>query len=273
MKQSLFLLKIINYLFLRKKKGLVSYQPIFSYLHKLAMEGKNFGNIGSIENSGELKVIELLNEEKEKEIIIFDVGANVGKYQHAILKTIKRNEFKVFCFEPSPTTFNVLKKNTTDSRVIINNFGLGDKKEELELFRTGPLSPLSSLYKKEKGDYYNVVSMEESEIVKIETLDEYCKDLNIKEIHFLKIDVEGHELNVLKGATRMLQEKRIKSIQLEFGPTNIDSRTYFRDFYNLLNDNFKFYRVLLDGLYEVKQYSEMEEVFFPVNYVAIRKSN
>ena len=60
-------------------------------------------------------------------------------------------------------------------------------------------------------------------------------------------------------------------IQFEFGGCNIDYRTYFRDFYYLLKENYKIYRILKDGLFELKQYKESYEIFINVNYLAIRK--
>jgi FkbM family methyltransferase len=271
MKILLTLLKIYNRLFLRNKKGKVNYQPLFEYLGLLSLEGKYFGHIGSVEESGEMSVVKLVNKDPDDDIIIFDVGANVGQYQGALLKGLSVKKFNIHCFEPSPSTFKILKKNTSDSRVILNNTGLGEKKEILPLYRTGELSPLSSLYKKEKGDYYNVESMEEMESVAIGTLDEYCLDNGIKHINLLKMDVEGHELSVLKGAVKMLASGKIERIQFEFGPANIDSKTYFRDFYRLLASNYNFYRMLADGFYEINTYTETEEVFYPVNYLLIRK--
>lgn len=271
MKVAFFLLKLFNRLFLRSKKGKIAYQPIFEYLDTLAMEGKYFGHISSVEESGEMKVVDLVNNEGDNEVTIFDVGANVGQYQRAMLKRLRISNFKVHCFEPSPSTFNVLKKNTTDKRVKINNFGLGEKDAQLPLFRTGELSALSSLYKKEAGDYYNIETMEEQEVVEIKTLDGYCEEFKINFIHLLKIDVEGNELNVLQGAKNTLAQGKIKYVQFEFGPTNIDSKTYFRDFYKMLSGNYRFYRMLSDGFYEIKKYTEMEEVFYPVNYLLIKK--
>ena len=99
-------------------------------------------------------------------------------------------------------------------------------------------------------------------------MDDFCEEESIDNIRFLKLDVEGHELDVLKGAERMRGEGRISSIQWEFGGCNIDSRTYFRDFFYLLNDQYRIFRVVKDGIYPVTGYWESLEIFETVNYFA-----
>jgi len=55
------------------------------------------------------------------------------------------------------------------------------------------------------------------------------------------------------------------------GRTNIDSRTFLRDYYELLNSNYRIYRILKNGLVEMKKYSEFDEVFMTTNYFAVLK--
>jgi len=107
--------------------------------------------------------------------------------------------------------------------------------------------------------------------IKLDTVDHYCEERNIPRINLLKIDIEGNELNALHGAQRMLDEGKIDVIQMEFGGCNIDSRTYFRDFWNLLSAKYKVYRVLLDGVEEITEYGDILEIFFCTNYLFVRK--
>jgi hypothetical protein len=66
----------------------------------------------------------------------------------------------------------------------------------------------------------------------------------------------------------MLSEGRISSIQWEFGGCNIDSRTFFRDFFYVLNDRYRIWRVVKDGMTPIPEYRESLEVFDTVNYFA-----
>ena len=69
----------------------------------------------------------------------------------------------------------------------------------------------------------------------------------------------------------MIEEQRIRLIQFEFGGTSIDSRTYFRDFWQLLSPNYTLYRIVGNGLRRIDAYSEFLEIFVTVNFLAERR--
>jgi hypothetical protein len=105
--------------------------------------------------------------------------------------------------------------------------------------------------------------------VELRTLDDFCAERGIGRIDLLKIDVEGHELRVLEGARGLLEADAIGFIQFEFNATNIDSRSFFRDFYELLSPRYRLSRIVRDGLYPIGAYSPRHELFVgPVNYLA-----
>jgi len=74
------------------------------------------------------------------------------------------------------------------------------------------------------------MKFDQSEAICVETLDEYCLKNSIKHIDLLKMDVEGHELDVLAGSEALFVHKAISMVLFEFGGKNIDSRTFFRYF-------------------------------------------
>lgn len=69
-------------------------------------------------------------------------------------------------------------------------------------------------------------SFAESTGVQVVRLADYCAQHDIDHIDFLKIDVEGDELNVLRGARELIDSRRILAIQLEMGGADVDSRTF-----------------------------------------------
>jgi hypothetical protein len=108
-----------------------------------------------------------------------------------------------------------------------------------------------------------------TENVEVTTLDLFCESVAISPIA-IKIDVEGHELDVLAGATNVLAG--VKVIQFEFGGTDIDTRTFFQDFFYLLVPlGFRLWRHSPRGLIPVTEYSERLEIFFYTNYFAIKE--
>ncbi len=249
--------------------GKREYQSFFETLYNIGITGMNYGNGGDVKNSGELTCISYIQSQlsKKENLVLFDVGANVGDYSKALIDSFKNNPITLFAFEPSKKTFLKLKENIGESdNVCLFNFGFSNQKTILKLFSDSDLSGLASLYKR-KLDHFNI-EMNNEEEVELITIDEFCNANKIKNIDFLKLDVEGHELKVLQGAERMINSDKIKFIQFEFGGCDIDSKTYFQDFYYLLRDKYKFYRVVKNGLHLINNYNERLEIFTTINYLA-----
>ena len=164
-----------------------------------------------------------------------------------------------------------LTKNKYKDNITLNNIGLGCDNEDLTLYYDVQGSGLASLTKR-KLDHFNI-DFNESEIVKIKTLDSYCSDNKINHIHLLKIDVEGHELDVLAGANKMFLNNSIDMVTFEFGGCNIDTRTFFQEFWYFFTKNdMDIYRITPSGyLYKLEQYKEIIEQYRTTNFIAIKK--
>ena len=250
------------------RKGL---QGLFEPLFTISIRGMNFGNGGDFNKSGELNVLKYINEkfQKEKSLIIFDVGSNVGDYSKH-LSSIFKTKATIHSFEPSKFTYKLFLETTKNIQNIIpNNFGFSDTENSQLLYTNSDGSASASLYQRNLEDTGEL--MAKSEEIKLQTIDTYCKTNNIERIHFLKLDIEGHELQALYGAKQMISAKKIDFIQFEFGSCNIDSKTYFKDFYYLLKDDYIIYRILKNGLFEIPKYKENYEIFFTINYLAVKK--
>jgi FkbM family methyltransferase len=139
---------------------------------------------------------------------IFDIGANIGQ---TIL------EFKelfpsaqLYCFEPIRSTYDKLKKNVSHiNNINTYNMGCGSSNKSLKV-QEALRSDLFSLVQK---DYENK-SKKHSNINLI-SLDNFTRNKNIKKISILKIDTEGYDLEVLKGAQNLLKQQNIEFIQVE----------------------------------------------------------
>ena len=259
------LLKIISLFRCRLKN-----QLFFESLCNVALKGMNCGSVTDPVKNGENRLLYTIKSKlSDKELNIFDVGANVGN--NSILFANYFGVFaKIYSFEPSLKTFISLKDNTkVYDNIVVENFGFSDREERVTLYMDKDHSGLASVYRR-KLDHYNIF-MNKSEDVVLKTIDNYCLLNSIDVIHFLKIDVEGHEIKVLEGARDMINSNSIYYIQFEFGGTSIDAKSYFRDFFYSLNDKYNIYRVVPDGVFQIKEYTESKEIFLYSNYFAALK--
>jgi FkbM family methyltransferase len=141
--------------------------------------------------------------------IIFDVGANTGQ------TVLKWNKFfpkaEYYCFEPVNSTMLALKNNTAKYKNIHYYqcaLGAESKQADITLCHDPSLNSFVDSVK-EIG--------EKTEKVQINTIDEICELESLNFIDVLKIDTEGFDIEVLKGAVRMLETNRIMFIQVEAG--------------------------------------------------------
>jgi len=248
--------------------GKKNIQKYFEFAHATALDGMNYGNSGEYKNSGEIGAAEYVKSKLQntaEKITVFDVGANLGKYA-VELANVFSDKCIIYSFEPSLETYNAMVKNVeSNNKIIPCNFGFGETETSLKLYTDRSQSGSASIYKR-KLDHFNI-EMSKHEEVSISTIDNFCLKNNIEKIHFLKLDIEGNEYNALLGAEKKLKEKKINFIQFEFGGCNIDSRTYFQDFWYLLKDDYNFYRIVKNGLRPIKNYSESLEIFITINFL------
>ncbi len=206
------------------------------------------GSGGNVENSGEKSICKKLKYLKQDSYCLFDVGANKGDFTKIILDFFNNDDIEIHSFEPSKATFELLSNNIKSDKVILNNKGLGKEAGTFPFYTDRPGSGAASLTKRNL-DHLGV-DFNYSEDVSIDTLDEYCLANNVKEIDLLKLDVEGHEFDVLEGSKDMLKRKMIKMISFEFGGCNIDTRTFLKDFYYLFNKHgFLLHRITPSGYF------------------------
>lgn len=197
--------------------------------------------------------------------VVFDVGANKGEWVQTALK-INPN-LHIAAFEPVHKTFTLLSKNKFPKNVHLENCGLGSKKGLMTIHVNPESLVLSSLYNRSA---LQDSAQAKAERIKINTLDAYCASQGITAIDYLKVDVEGAELDVLKGAKNMLSKGGIKHIQFEYGATFIEPRILLKDIFALLTENkYSIYKILPDRLQPVT-YSYSLENFQYANYFAQR---
>jgi FkbM family methyltransferase len=142
---------------------------------------------------------------------IVDAGANIGLYSLIASKRVGVKG-KVFSFEPSKETFQRLLNNIRlngFSNINPINFGLGDKPNEKLILRQdkGYGDAERYLFAANEAPSISLENINEvyiEEEIIIDTLDNFLNKVNVSKIDFLKIDTEGFEYYILKGAKEIL---------------------------------------------------------------------
>jgi len=227
--------------------------------------------------SGETYLINsILPKYLNKNAIIFDVGANVGKYTDQLRKQFPNSI--IYAFEPSSYSFTILQENTkNDPKIKSYQKGLSSLSSTKNLYDYGNMSGTSSqatlypeIFEEFKQHKFSNEVYTKKETIEMTSIDDFCLSSNIDCINFIKIDTEGHEIEVLKGSQKMIQNKKIKIIQFEFNEMNVISRVFLKDFYDLLS-SYYFFRLDSNRLIPIFTYNTNNEIFKFQNILAIQK--
>jgi len=174
--------------------------------------------------------LDFLKNYNFNDFVCFDIGANIGYFTKWLLSI--KNIGSVHSFEPDPINFKILKKNTlNNSKSFINNVAISNKLGSISLY----LNPVSS------GENTIIFSPENESIsVKCLTIDDYINSKNISKLDFLKIDIQGAEINAIEGGLIAIKNFR-PMIYMEYTPedVNVDPRI-FQDYIIKMVSNFNF---------------------------------
>jgi FkbM family methyltransferase len=244
-------------------------QAVLESIVRKCFRYMGIGTGDDVFTSGESGVIKKVLELKTPPYCIFDAGSHQGQYLGVLLSILGGEDFTIHCFEPSPRLFGTLSAKTVgDRRVVLNNFGLGKITGQAELFFNSAEAggTLTRRHLEHIGiDHW------QSERVMIDTVDGYCAEHGVDYIHLLKADIEGHEMDLLLGARQMFEKRAIRMATFEFGGCNIDTRTFYKDFFYFFKDNgMDVYRITPAGyLHPLPDYREIDEQYRTTNFAAI----
>lgn len=244
-----------------------------------AMLNRAFGNNNdNMATNGEISLMRQvlgLHGAGDRKFVAFDIGANIGEWTTFLLEVAEKvpRGGIVHCFEPSPATFSKLQsamaKHQSAEKVFCINAGLSDLEGTMELYIKEEGAGINSFYNRRLEGLG--ISYDESETVQVTTVDNYCRENAISYIDFLKVDVEGHELAVMRGATGMLKKQNIDYVQFEYGGCWIDSRTLFMDMYDLLTGfGYVVGKIMPNGIEFYDKYDQRLETFQMANFLACK---
>jgi FkbM family methyltransferase len=220
-------------------------------------QGKGWG-AGSIKQ--EIECVSKL--QKEFNIIIdkfLDVGAFLGEYSLELLG--KTTVQRVVLVEPLKANFAQLRDKFNEYQGVTMINGAVGHPGVQSIFSNSKSSFLASFYKRSDFAYEESVHVCSGEWL----IDNYGV------FDFIKIDVEGAELEVLKSFGEKLQKVRL--IQFEFGPPNLESKVFFRQLWEFFHSqSWSLYLISRNGPIPVLNYSTQLECFKTTNFLALNRN-
>jgi FkbM family methyltransferase len=173
--------------------------------------------------------------------IMIDVGSHQGEFISRFLKNKKIKKF--FCFEPNSILFKkLINTYKSNKKIKLFNYALGETNTIKKLFLSNLSynSTMSTFNKKSNYlKFKNLILKDENQksiSIKQKSFDEVFKKIDIKK-SFLKIDVEGYEFNVLKGAKNKI--KKVKYILIEHQFSNQYKNNFGKAKKLLIKNNFE----------------------------------
>ncbi|MBR4152710.1 MAG: FkbM family methyltransferase [Selenomonadaceae bacterium] len=211
--------------------------------------------------AGEMKIFYELSKQyynvDDSKGYFLDLGANIGTTGIYFTKKLAPN-LKLLSFEPDAENFKLhrinLILNDMESASTLVNFGLGDKFDEVIMYRD-LVNP----------GHNNITEPKENvptETIKIIPLDSYLYENNIsaQEVKYIWIDTEGFEPQVLLGAKNLLRENPAP-IFMECNLRAWDNSGYFEDMFMFLSENYSHFALIASGkgtLYSLETLRELE---------------
>jgi FkbM family methyltransferase len=205
------------------------------------------------------------------DLTVFDVGAHVGEYASHVREL--SSTARVWSFEPHPGSYKKLSEAASEAGFEAVNMGLSDHAGRMQLYdHVASASGIGSAHATLHAQVIEGIHHGRADGVEVEvtTIDAFMKARGISHVTLLKVDAEGHELAILRGAQQAIASGAIDVVQFEFNEMNVISRVFFKDFYDVL-PGFSFYRMVVDGLAPIGEYAtRTHEVFILHNVIAMR---
>jgi len=262
-------------------ENILGYPIIFTDKHDLKYilyPGQNaqvyFQNNGNYE----LAETNYCLKEIKKGMTVFDIGANIGLYSLLFAKLVSETG-TVHAFEPDYKNFRRLVTNIYingfETIVKPHNKAVFSKTQKVKL-NTFPdsvnswhtMGNLTLPNPWVPGKTISPILVQEIQAISI---NDYCHENNIERIDFLKVDVEGAELDVFEGASKLFRLGKINKVLFEISLPQIQSMSHKpEDIFHFFKKYFyNIYRIQKDGSIS-NNLNNTDEVC--INYVAIRKN-
>jgi FkbM family methyltransferase len=226
------------------------------------------------ETSGEYATMRAFLAQHDRSGLVraIDAGANVGSWTKVFVEMARdcHQEPIVDAFEPCQKTCETLTSNVTawgmGSCVRTNRVALSSARGQRPFYSLGANRGTNSLYELEDAETVHV------EKVELVTLDEYCAAHQIGHVDYLKIDTEGHEMEVLAGCRNLIAAQKVELVQFEYNRCWIRARSFLKDAFQLFRPaGFELGKITPLGIEFYGDWNHELETFREANFIAVRR--
>lgn len=218
-------------------------------------------------NNGEYWLLEHVLKTLSGPQFLLDVGANKGNWTAQALGLGEASKkVHIHAFEPSQATRSMLVARLVGSNAVtVQPYALSATVGE------------ATFYSEEEGGGTNSLSPSsglKAEVVKLITIDRFLQQTGIEAVSMVKVDTEGFDLLVLKGAEKSLSEGVIELVQFEYNWRWLLNHACLRDVFDLIsNKPYRFGKLVGNSIEFYDQWHFELDRFFENNYVLIRKDS
>ena len=223
--------------------------------------------VNAPEANGEYALLEaLIRSSSAPELAYLDIGANLGNWtQQAIRLSAQHNtKVRIHCFEPCAGTRSLLEARMNGhSEVSVVALALSDHRGTATFYSSGEGKGTNSL---------GASSGPIAEQVEVCTLDHFLETRRLGHVRMAKVDAEGFDFLILKGATKTLANRAIDVIQFEYNWRWLQNGASLRAVFDLIKClDYSFGKLTPSGILEFREWHFELDRFFEGNYVLLRR--
>lgn len=236
---------------------------------RFALNRSRLDTPNSMSTNGEtaLQAWVLAMSEPTGSVEVIDVGANTGEWSCCLLAAARRTGrtgVMLRAFEPSAHTCGLLREALKGQPAVVYQRALSDRVGEAVMSVVAPAAGTNSLH-----PAMPAATSTATETVSTTTLDVFAAENGITHVHLLKVDTEGHDLHVLRGAGGLFGSHSIDVAQFEYNHRWIYARAFLRDVFELLAPTqYEIGKLTPRGVEFYPQWDPDLETFVEGNYIA-----
>lgn len=225
----------------------------------------------AIDSNGEVETISRVLAAHRKiapgrPFLAFDVGANLGDWTQALLNGVNGDaDVRVEVFEPVPATFARLEQRFgSDRRVHLNRSAISGRVGEAEMTIVGETAGTNSLNPLHGVEGKRI-------IVPLTTLDAHLEGIGATEAALVKIDAEGHDIEILRSLPDMIRRRAFGVLQFEYNHRWLVARGSLSEVFELVEgSDYQIGRVTPGGPDLFEGWNPELDRYFEANYALVR---